>query len=118
MSTAHRLLAGLAAGALAMLALFLGTGTAAAADYGHVSGWPHPGYVSNRVASSPACPNDGPRFTVTNYRIRWGGDDSAKADAGPKGSGKVCVTRAAFDAHPDGAWFNNTAGTRASEPVG
>lgn len=71
MSTAHRLLAGLAAGALAMLALFLGGGTAAAADYGYVLG-----------------------------------------------SGKVCVTRAAYDAHPVGTWFNNTAGTRAGEPVG
>jgi hypothetical protein len=101
---------------VAAAALLLTASPAFAADYGHVSGYPHPGYVSNRVASSPACPNSGPRFTVTNYRARWGGTEAAKRDAGPIGSGRVCVTQAAFDAHPDGAWFNNTAGTRG--PVG
>jgi hypothetical protein len=96
--------------------LLAGAAPALAADFGHVSGYEGPGYVSGRVASSPACPGNGPRFTVTNYRMRWGGDEPAKRDSGPIGSGRVCVTQAAFDRYGAGAWYPNTTGTRG--PVG
>ena len=100
------LVAGLALGAPLALA-----GPAFAADYGHVSGSGNPGRVVVAVEHSPHC-NDGPRFVVRNNRS----EPAAKQDSGPLGTFVVCVTPAAFDAHPVGTWFNNLAGTGG--PVG